>query len=92
MQTFQKNLPVGDFSAVCTEGISGSITKFGIDGRNLFRLTPYTNVRLPQKSFLPLSFFFFIVKCHRGFASVPPRAFCKKLVQKLLFCLLTACL
>ena len=78
MRTFQKNLPVGDFSAVCTEGISGSITKFGIDGRNLFRLTPRTNVRLPQKSFLPLSFFFFIVKCHRGFAPVPLRAFCRK--------------
>ena len=40
--TFQKNLPVGDFSAVCTEGISdGKVSnmKFGIDGRNLFRIT-----------------------------------------------------
>ena len=42
MRTFQKNLPVGDFSAACTEGISDgkvSIMKFGIDDGNLFRIT-----------------------------------------------------
>ena len=44
-----------------------------------------TDVRLPQKNTLSLLFFFFIVKCHRGVAPVPPRAFCKKLDQKLSF-------
>ena len=51
-----------------------------------------TDVRQHRNSFTASIAFCFIVKCHRGVAPVPPRAFFKKLDQKLLFlCFAAAC-